>query len=96
MKWRNELDPMIKDHVEARIKQSAENNRDALLEAKHPREAQLWAAIGYLSKELAEMSLKLKYMEKALADTLKSKKKKTRSKKEQKEIDDIMKTLARL
>ena len=95
MNWRNEIDPVIRNHVEARIKQSAED-REALLEAKKPREAQLWITLGHLSKEMSDMNLRLKFLEKALTETLKSKKKKTRSKKEQKEIDDIVKTLNRL
>jgi len=95
MNWRNELDPIIKDHVEARIKQSAEN-KEALLNSKYPRESQLWASLGYLSKELSETKIRLKYLEKVLEETLKTNKKKTRSKKEQKEIDNIMKTLSRL
>ncbi|MCD4759577.1 hypothetical protein K8R33_01680 [archaeon] len=95
MNWRNQIDPAIKDHVEGRIKQSAEN-KEAILSAKNPKEAQLWTTIGYLSREITEANLKLKYMEKVLADTLKAKKKKTRSKKEQKEIDNIVKTLSRL
>jgi uncharacterized protein (DUF2225 family) len=95
MNWRNQIDPTIKDHVEARVRQSAEN-REAILEASNPREAQLWIALGHLSKELTDANMKLRYMEKVLADTLKAKKKKTRSKKEQKKIDDLVKTLSRL
>ncbi len=95
MNWRDEINPAIKAHIEARIRQSAEN-RDAVLAARNPREAQLWIALGNMSREITEANLKLKYLEKALADTLQVKKKKTRSKKEQKEIDDVMKTLRRL
>lgn len=95
MNWRNQIDPIIKDHVERRISQAAEN-KEALLQSRNPREAQLWCALGNLSKELAENTIKIKYMEKLLADTLMDKKKKSRSKKEQKEIDDLMKTLNRL
>ena len=95
MNWRNEIDPVIKDHVERRIAQAAEN-REALLQSRNPRESQLWCALGNLSKELAETTIKLKYMEKILAETLADKKKKSRSKKQQKEIDDLIKTLNRL
>jgi len=95
MNWRNEIDPVIKDHVEGRIAQASEN-REALLQSRNPRESQLWCALGNLSKELAETTIKLKYMEKILAETLMDKKKKTRSKKQQKEIDDLIKTLNRL
>ena len=95
MNWRNEIETVIKDHVEGRISQ-ASTNREALLLSKNPREAQLWCALGNVSKELAETNIRLKYMEKVLADTLLEKKKKSRSKKQQKEIDDVMKTLARL
>ena len=95
MNWRNEIDPVIKDHVEGRITQ-ASANREALILSKNPREAQLWCALGNVSKELAETTIRLKYMEKILADTLMEKKKKSRSKKAQKEIDDLIKTLNRL
>ena len=95
MNWRNQIDPTIKDHIEVRIRQSAEN-REALLEARNPREAQLWTALGQLSKEITDQNMKLRYLEKALAETLKAKKKKTRSKKEQTEIDNLIKTLSRL
>jgi hypothetical protein len=95
MNWRNQIDPVIKDHVERRIAQAAEN-REALLQSGNPREAQLWCALGNLSKELTENKIKLKYIEKILADTLMEKKKKSRSKKAQKEIDDLVKTLNRL
>ncbi|MBT3416606.1 hypothetical protein HON86_02355 [Candidatus Woesearchaeota archaeon] len=95
MNWRNEIEPAIRDHVEGRITQ-ASTNRESLILSKNPREAQLWCALGNISKELAETNIKLKYMEKILADTLMEKKKKVRSKKQQKEIDDIVKTLARL
>ena len=95
MNWRNQINPIIKDHVEVRVRQSAED-REAILDASNPREAQLWIALGHLSKEVTDANMKLRYLEKALADTLKAKKKKTRSKKEQTEIDNLIKTLSRL
>lgn len=65
MAWRNKIDPIIKAHLERQIAESVKH-RNAYNESTTPANAQLWIAIGNLSKENFDINLKLNYLEKAL------------------------------
>ena len=89
MKWRNNVDPIIKNHLEVQIKEAAKN-KSAIVASNEPKIAQLWIAIANLSKQNFDLSLRVKYMERALREALKQKplevpkppaKKKTKQKK---------------
>lgn len=94
MSWRDKVDPALKNHLEVLVKETAKE-KEALLESRKPEISQLWLAIANLSKQNFDMSLKIKYLESALKDFFKAKKKTRISKKEQKQIDDILKTLTK-
>ena len=81
MSWRKKVDPLLKEHLEAQIKESY-RHRDSYLKSKNPSKAQLWCAIAYLSKEVFDLHLKVKFMEKALQ---------VNSKKKGKKLDDDVK-----
>lgn len=63
--WRNKVDMSIKDHLEEQIAESSKH-KDAYMQAKDPAEAQLWCAIANLSKQIFELSLRVKYLENSL------------------------------
>lgn len=89
--WRTQVDPAIRNHLEMQIRESAKN-RKAIEQAENKANAQLWCAIANLSKQNFNLELKLKYLEKLFAGSLKQKTK-TKSKREQKEINKILKSL---
>ena len=76
------------------VKETAKE-KEALLESRKPELSQLWLAIANLSKQNFDMTLRVKYIESALKDFLKAKKKTRISKKEQKQINDILKSLTK-
>lgn len=65
MAWRNNVDPIIKSHLERQIAESVKH-KNAFNESNNPAKAQLWVAIANLSKEIFDINLKLNYLEKAL------------------------------
>jgi len=67
MDWREKIDKIIKPHVEHQIKE-ASKERGAYLSADDPKNAQLWVAVGNLSKQIFELNLRLNYLERALRD----------------------------
>jgi hypothetical protein len=92
--WREQIDPTIAKHLEAMVKEVAKD-REAVLQAKDPKIAQLWIAIANLQKQNFDLHIKAKTLEAALKDSLGAKKTKKRSKKEQAEIDKIIKSLGK-
>jgi hypothetical protein len=67
--WRRKVDPMIREHLEAQIKESYKE-RKAFRGSKEPSRAQLWIAIAGLSKQIFDLNLKVKFLERALQDAL--------------------------
>ena len=65
MTWKNNVDPIIKSHLERQIAESIKH-KNAFNESDSPAKAQLWVAIANLSKELFDINLKLNYLERAL------------------------------
>ena len=94
MNWRDKIDPTLKSHLEALIKETAKE-KSALRESKDPKISQLWIAIASLSKRNFDLQLKIKYVESALKDFLKAKKQIKTSKKEQEQINNILKSLSK-
>ena len=72
MTWRNKVDPIIKDHLEIQIKEASKNKK-AIVSSGDPKIAQLWIAIANLSRQNFDLSLRVKYMERALREALKQK-----------------------
>ncbi len=69
--WRDNVDPMIKTHLETQIKEATRFN--SYKQAKNPGNAQLWIAVANLSKQVFDLNLKLTYLERALQDIGKKK-----------------------
>ncbi|MBU1203980.1 MAG: hypothetical protein KKG60_02840 [Nanoarchaeota archaeon] len=67
--WRENVDPLIKEHLEAQIRETTKN-QSTYMQADEPALAQLWVSIANLSKQLFNLNLKIKYMEKLVKDTL--------------------------
>ena len=91
--WRSKIDPILIKHLEVIIKE-VNKDKKAVLSSSNPKMAQLWLAIANLSKQNFDLVQRLKLIEAALKDSL-GKKSKTRSKKEQQEVDKIMKAISR-
>ena len=66
--WRSKIDKTVKPHIEAQIK-AASYHKVAYNKAQDPSNAQLWVAIGNLSKQLLDMHHKVGYLEKALQES---------------------------
>jgi len=84
MTWRKKTDPIIKEHLEAQIKESYIHKK-AYSEAKDPKNAQLWIAVANLSKQVFDLNLKVKFLEKTLREIS--------GKKSKKEPDDDIKKI---
>lgn len=84
---------MLQKHLGAIIKE-ASRDKKAILNSKDPKVAQLWVAIANLAQQNFDLNQRVKLLEGALRDSI-GKKTKSRSKKEQAEIDNIMKSLRR-
>ncbi len=91
--WRERLESSIRTHLELQIREAAKH-REAYLSSNNPAISQIWCAIANLSKQLFELSLKLRFLERGLQEIIEkqqemtktktkatSKKKSTRSKK---------------
>lgn len=89
MTWRKKVNPKIKKHLETRINQTREN-KEAIISASNPKEAQLWCAIASLSKELEEHKLRITQLERIIDEKL------IKTKKSKKELNQLVKSLNRL
>ena len=65
--WRDSVDPLIKDHLEIQIKE-ASRHKKAYDQAANKGDAQLWIAIANISKQVFNIELKIKYLERLLQD----------------------------
>ncbi|MDP3918816.1 MAG: hypothetical protein Q8Q35_02850 [Nanoarchaeota archaeon] len=61
--WRDNLDSSIKEHFEDMINMVSKE-KSAYKNAKNPTQAQLWCAIAILSKNISDLELKIKKLEK--------------------------------
>lgn len=97
MRWREELDREIAQHIDELLKKTF--LYPAYRKADKPANAQLWTALGLLSKKLYDQELKIKLLEQVLKDISPRKADKFRSeediKKTREEVDRIMKEIAR-
>ncbi len=71
--WRKNIDPLIKDHLEAQIKESFRYRKN-YIKSKNPSKAQLWCAVAVLARQTFNLSLKVKFLEKALQELVGKKK----------------------
>ena len=81
--WRNKIDPFLRTHLEAQIRDSSRYRR-AYKESKDPGKAQMWVAIANLSRQLFNVSVKLNYMERLFQDMNDSKNKVNKPKRRRK------------
>ncbi len=90
--WREEINPIIKDYLEAQIKEAAVHQK-AYMKAKDPTKAQLWVAIANMSKQIFDLHLKVKFLEKALQELVPQKKKGEKEIDAAKALKDVLKKL---
>ncbi|MEA3378900.1 MAG: hypothetical protein U9Q69_04645 [Nanoarchaeota archaeon] len=104
--WRDDVDPLIRKHLEILISDSVKQ-RKAYKKAANTANAQLWCAIAELSKRnfeleqenklfkkaLANISQKYKFLEKSLKDILPKKKKQKESTDPAQLLRDVLKKL---
>ena len=69
MNWRENVDPVIKDYLEALIK-STQSNKEAFNLSKNKPNSQLWAALSIIYKQTFNLDQRIKYIEKLLKDIL--------------------------
>jgi len=67
--WRQNVDLGLKDHLEMLI-ESVHKHRNSYKKSKNPPIAQLWCALADLSKQILDLNLKIKVLEKALKDSM--------------------------
>lgn len=67
MDWKDKLDDKTRKHLGAQLKQTLDN-KNAILNSKDKKNAQLWVAIANLSEQIVSLSLKIKFLEKALQE----------------------------
>lgn len=88
--WRHQIDPLLKAHLEALVKETT-SHKDAYHKAKNAAKAQLWTANAIQQKQIVELSLRIKFLEKVLADMSKDKKQNgnapAQKKKEEPDVD---------
>ena len=65
--WKDNLDPVLKGHLEVLIKESCQFKK-TYSEAANPINAQIWIVLANLSKQIFNMELKLNYLERTLQD----------------------------
>jgi len=65
--WRVLIDKSIRNHLEREVNE-ASRYKNAYKNSRNPSNAQLWCAIGNLSKQIFDVNLKLNYIESALRD----------------------------
>ena len=85
--WKKDIDKSIEDHLELQIRETLPYKK-AYSQAKNPTNAQLWVAVANLSKQIFDLNLKIKFLEKALQELVKPK--------DRKEVKILNKSLKRL
>ncbi|MDP3728093.1 MAG: hypothetical protein Q8R18_01430 [bacterium] len=63
MDWRDKLDPVLKEHFNELVKK-VHTEKKAYTSAKNISQAQLWCALAVLMKEVSDLELKIKSLEK--------------------------------
>nr|MBI4156926.1 hypothetical protein [Candidatus Woesearchaeota archaeon] len=63
MNWKDKIDNVVKEHLDLQIRKTYDQE-EAFNKADNKANAQLWIAIANLSREIFELNLKLKYLEK--------------------------------
>lgn len=71
MDWKDQIDPLLKVHLEKEIMESIKN-KGAYRSSENPGIAQLWVAIGNLSKKIFDLDLKFDYLDKTLKEIRKN------------------------
>lgn len=66
--WRKDIDSSIKDQLEILI-EDAHKHRTNYKRSKNPSAAQLWCALAEMSKQMFDLNLKIKLLEKVLKDS---------------------------
>ncbi len=90
--WRDRINPVIKSHLETQIKETTAH-KDSYSRARDPTRAQTWVAIANLSKQIFDMHLRVKVLEKALADMGPQKKQKDKGADGAKALKEVLKKL---
>jgi hypothetical protein len=72
MGWREEIDPLLRQHLEKVIEESYKQ-KNAFEKAKNKDIAQLWCAVAILSKDNFDLKLKIKYLESFIRENIKVK-----------------------
>jgi len=65
MNWKDKIDNVVKEHLDLQIRKTYDQE-EAFNKAGNKANAQLWIAIANLSREIFELNLKLKYLERQL------------------------------
>ena len=65
--WKNKLDNTLRDHLNIQLRNSFEQE-EAFKSAQNKANAQLWVAIANLSKDVFDLNLKVKYLERKLTE----------------------------
>ena len=88
--WQDKIELSLKDHLKRQIDET-HNSKEAMLTSDNPKLTQLWIAIANLSREIFEVNLRLKYLERAMRDM--SKVQRTRVMETRKPSEEIEKAL---
>jgi len=67
--WRKEVSPEIKEFLESLV-ENVHKHKPAYVKSKNPSSAQLWCALAHLSKQVFDLNIKIKILEKVLKDNL--------------------------
>lgn len=71
--WREGINPIVKSHLETQIKETAAH-KAAYSKAKEPTKAQLWIAIANLSRQIFDLHMRIKVLEKGIQEMAPKKK----------------------
>ena len=92
--WKKTIDPTLRTYLETLILES-QKHRNSYSNSKNKANAQLWIANAILSKQVTDLNLKVKFLEKALQELVPGKSKKT-SKEDEAEIKKILSSLQKM
>lgn len=88
--WRKSVNLSIKDYLESLVEE-VHQHRESYKKSKNPANAQIWCALANISKQIFDLNLKLKLLEKALKDNLDAKKTHIQPVPDKKERAELMK-----
>lgn len=78
MTWRKTVPSPLKNHLELQVKE-ASRYKDIYTKSKNPSNAQLWIAIGNLSRQIFDLNLKVKFLEGVLRENMQKPKPETKA-----------------